>query len=65
MDKKPWQSKTVILNTLVAVVGLSSMWGLAPSVKVWLDGNTELVLTILGMVGIGLRAISKGKITLE
>lgn len=65
MDLKPlWASKTAILNALVMVASAMSALGFLPVVKTFLEANTELVLMVLGGVGIGLRLITKGKVEL-
>lgn len=66
MEQKPiWSSKTIWLNTAVALAGLLALWGVVPGVKDWLDGNNELVLTAIGAIGVGLRMITKGKVVIE
>lgn len=65
MENKPlWLSKTAILNALVLAAGALSALGVVPAVKTFMESNTELVLMVLGGVGIGLRLITKGKVDL-
>jgi len=65
MDKKPWQSKSIILNVIISLVGIVAMLGFAPSLKEWVDGHNEILLTAIGLVGVGLRMITKGAIVIE
>lgn len=65
MESKPvYLSKTLWVNTLVALAGILASFGVLPSVKSFLDSNSEIVLMVLGGVGIGLRMITKGKVEL-
>lgn len=63
--KKPYLSKTVWANALVALAGILAMFGVVPGLSVWMSNNSELILTVLGMVGVGLRMITSGKIELK
>jgi hypothetical protein len=63
--KPPYLSKTILLNVIIALVGVVVSLGLAPaSVSQFVQSNAELLLTILGAFGVGLRLITKGKISL-
>ena len=65
MENKPlWLSKTAILNALVMIAGALAALGVVPGIKSFLESNTELVLMVLGGVGIGLRLITKGSVDL-
>jgi uncharacterized membrane-anchored protein len=64
-NKKPWLSKTVLVNVVVSLAGILSMLGVVPGVAAWLQGNSDLVLSVLGAVGVGLRFITKDKIVLK
>lgn len=66
MESKPlWLSKTAIVNALVMLAGALAAVGVLPGVKTFLEGNAELVMMVLGGVGIGLRLITKGKVELH
>jgi len=62
--KKAILSKTVWVNALVAIAGILSSFGLVPSVGEWIQANSGMILTALGVVGIVLRAVTKDKIVL-
>jgi len=63
-NKKPWLSKTILLNVIVAIAGILGMLGL-PSVNTFVAANPDLILTILGGVGIVLRFVTKGAVELK
>lgn len=63
--KPVWQSRTVLLNVLIALAGALSMLGILPGVHDFISAHQDLVLTILGALGVGLRLITKGKISIE
>lgn len=57
--KKPWQSKTLILNLVVAVLAL-----VFPPAKDFIEAKPELVISVFAVVNMVLRVITKGKIEL-
>lgn len=64
METKPsYLSKTVILNSIVALAGVLGALGV-PMVQTFISAHTDLILTGLGLVGVGLRFISHGKLEL-
>lgn len=64
-NKKPWLSKTIIVNAIVSLAGILSTLGFMPSLAEWMSANVSIMLSVLGVVGIGLRAITKDKIKLS
>jgi hypothetical protein len=57
--KKPWLSKTLIINALIAVLALA--W---PSGKELIAGNPDVVMAAMAGLNIILRLISKEKVSL-
>jgi len=55
--KSPLVSKTVIVNAVIA------LGGFIPAVREFATANPQLVLSIIGAVGIFLRFITNGKIS--
>lgn len=64
-NKKPWLSKTVWAGTIAALAGLASLWGVLPGLSAWVNSHGDIILTGLGTLGVALRAVTKGKISLE
>lgn len=60
MNKKPWQSKTIIVNFLVAA---SAMF--YPPVGEWVSKNPSEVATLFSILNIVLRLVSKDKIAIS
>lgn len=58
--KKPWQSKTIVLNFLMAAGALFY----APMAE-WIAGNPGAVASAWAVLGILLRLVSKDKISLS
>lgn len=58
--KPLYLSKTVLVNTLV---GLGGMF--YPPVSAWIVANPDTAMSIMAVVNIGLRFITKGKATLN
>ena len=66
MEKtSPLKSKTLWLNAILVVCGVLASFGVLPSLSAWVSAHSDLVLTALGVVGVGLRLVTKGKISLE
>ncbi len=63
--KKPWESKTVLLNALVTTTGLLGSFGVVPSISCWIEGHNSLILSGLGLLGVALRWITHDKIAIE
>lgn len=55
MSKKPWFSKTLVINLLVACF---AMFGKSEIIT----ANPEIVLAVFAMVNMLLRLVTKGKI---
>lgn len=63
--KKPYKSKTVLVNAIVALIGIISMLGFLPTeVHLWMQSNVEVLMVVMGVVGTGLRLVTKDKVTL-
>jgi hypothetical protein len=61
MEKKPWYtSKTIILNTLGTLLAL-----FYPPAQEWIVAHPDLVAGIFAVVNIGLRFISKDKLSIS
>lgn len=56
--KKPWQSKTVWTNLILAVVAFM------PSVGDWFQANPQVIVVLFTVVNLILRAVTKDKIEL-
>ncbi len=58
-DPKPiWQSKTAIVNAIIAASALF------PNVASWEASHASLVLFGVGLINVLLRSITKGRVTL-
>jgi len=57
-SKKPWLSKTILINAALAVCAFF------PSALAWMQANMELVVAGIGIVNVVLRAITKDKISI-
>ncbi|NDC96241.1 hypothetical protein EB077_13115 [bacterium] len=62
MEKKSYLSKSMWLGLLIAVSGLLS--SVIPSFHEWVISNNEFLLMAIGVVSMGLRAVTKDKIVL-
>lgn len=62
--KSPLLSKTIWVNALIGIAGILGSFGLIPSVSVWLHSHADMVLSGVGVLGVGLRLITKDKISL-
>jgi len=56
--KSAFASKTVLVNAVIALAALY------PPVGVWLKTHPDLALQALAIINLGLRFVTKGKITL-
>lgn len=59
-EKKPWLSKTLWGNAIMAVLAL-----VVPGVAGWLQANPQALVLIFTVVNMGLRLITKDKLSLE
>lgn len=64
-NKKPWQSKTILLGVLLGLAAMIHSLGFLPGVDVWMQSHQDIIIMGLSAIGVGLRLISSGKITLE
>lgn len=65
-NKKPWLSKTVIINALVGLsVALSPFIPGLAGVQPFIAANLGMISMLWGALNIALRFISKGAISLE
>lgn len=58
-SKKPWQSKTIIMGIIAALVPLF------PPVSEWIAANPAVFSSAMGLVFTALRVISKDKISIS
>ncbi len=58
--KKPWLSKTLILNAVVAILALAY-----PPAAEWVQAHGDVVLAAFAAINFVLRLVSKDKIGLE
>lgn len=58
-------SKTAWFNALIMIAGAVAQLGVLPGVKTLLEGNAEIVMMVIGGLGVGLRMITKGKVVLS
>jgi hypothetical protein len=65
MEKKLYQSKTVLLSALLGVFAIIHSLGFLPGVDVWMQSHQDVILMGLSALGVGLRLISSGKIVIE
>jgi len=56
--KSVWLSKTFWMNIIIAITA-----GISPTVSEWIAANPETVTTIWAALNIGLRWISKNKLS--
>ena len=63
--KKPWQSKTILLNSLgLILMALVPFMPGAEAVSAWISANASLIGTIWGALNILLRFITKDRVQL-
>ena len=64
--KKPWQSKTILVASILGLVSaLSPFVPALEPVRVWIEQNGVLISSLWGVLAIALRAISKDAIQLK
>lgn len=59
-NKKPWKSKTLILNLIVAILAVAY-----PPAVSFIQANSELVMALFAGLNMILRLVTKDKIGLE
>ncbi len=63
--KKPWLSKTILMNAVMGLLGVLAMF--TPTlggVGAWLSANAAVIAIVWSGLGIALRLITKDKISL-
>lgn len=65
-SKKPWESKTVWLNFVGGMIGaLVLFFPHVQMIQEWITGNLPIISMVWGVLGIIIRAVTKGAITLQ
>jgi hypothetical protein len=64
-SKKPWQSKTILLAALLGVTAVVHSLGYMGGIDNALKEHQDLVLMGISGLGIVLRLVTKGKISIE
>lgn len=65
-SKKPWESKTILLNSLMAVLGVVAVfWPAAGSATTFLNAHAVEIGVAWSVLNVLLRTISKDKISLS
>lgn len=63
--KKPWQSKTILLNVILALLGVAALfWPGAMGITDWIAANGALIGSVWGLLNVILRFVSKDTISL-
>ena len=63
--KKPWLSKTIVLNAIMGLAAAAAaFWPGASGVNTWMSANASLIAGVWAVLNIALRAITKDKIGL-
>ena len=63
--KKAWQSKTVLFNAVMSLVGVAAVFlPEANAVAVWMNGNVGTIAAVWSVLNILLRFVTKDKIVL-
>lgn len=64
-SKKPWQSRTILTNAVLAVLaGVSMLLPNTSGISVFITSHADTIGLLWGVLNIGLRAITKDKISL-
>lgn len=64
-DKKPWQSRTIVINAVMGLIMFICLFlPQAAVAKTWIEGNAAAIGIVWSLLGMVLRAISKDKIVL-
>lgn len=59
-SKKPWQSKTIWINLILALAAM-----LAPQVQSYIVAHPEMVAIVFSVVNMILRLVTQGKIQIS
>ena len=63
--KRPWESRTLLLGALSSILGgVAMLLPQAQPMLDWLNANGALIATGWGVLAMGLRLITKGKVSL-
>ena len=62
--KSPLLSKTIWVNAIVSIIGVIASFGVIGGVNEWVQANSGMILTGLGVIGVALRLITKDKVVL-
>jgi hypothetical protein len=62
--KKPWQSKTVILNALAGLGALLALFGV-PGADTFVAEHGEKIGLVIAVANIVLRAVSKDRLSIK
>ena len=63
--KKAWQSRTIVLNAIMGLIGAVALF--VPQAKVvgdFLTSHSEAVIMVWSLMNVVLRAVTSGKISL-
>jgi hypothetical protein len=63
--KKPWQSKTMVVNAVLGLIMAVCLFvPQAAVVKTWIEANATVIGVVWSVLGMALRAITKDKVVL-
>lgn len=62
--KKPWLSKTILLSVVTSLGGILGLLGVS-GVNEFITGHADLILAVLGGLGVVLRLVTKGAIEIK
>lgn len=63
--KKPWQSKTIVVNAILAFLGAAAMFvPAAAPLAAWISANGAIIATVWGVLNVALRLFTKGAVQL-
>ena len=63
--KYPWQSKTVLINSVLALLGVVAMFvPAAAPIAAWINANGVLIASLWGVLNVILRFLTKDAIVL-
>lgn len=65
VTKKPWESKTVIINSTLALVSAIAYFiPSASAISDWINANGVLIASLWGVLNVFLRLLTKNAISL-